>query len=45
VHYIERQPHMMLKTCIEELTRPMMGRAVYLWTSQVIVPISDGVKV
>lgn len=45
VHYTERQPRMMLKTCVEGLTRPMTGRAVYLWTRQAIVPIADGVEV
>lgn len=41
VHYIEGQPYMTLKACVEGLTREMMDRAVHIWAKRAIVPIPE----
>lgn len=45
MHYVEGQPYMTLKACVEGLTREMMDGAVHIWVKRAIVPVPDGAEV
>jgi len=45
VHYVEGQPYMTLKACVEGLTRELMDRAVHIWTKRAVVPIPQDAEV
>jgi len=45
VHYVEGQPYMTLKACVEGLTREMMDGAVHIWVKRAIVPVPDAAEV
>ncbi|KAJ9656153.1 hypothetical protein H2198_005115 [Neophaeococcomyces mojaviensis] len=43
-HYIDGQPLMTLKGCVDGLTKEMLDAAVHIWTKRAITPIPPGAE-
>lgn len=43
-HYIDGQPFMTLKACVDGLTKEIMDGAVHIYTKRALVPIPEGVE-
>lgn len=44
VHFIEGQPYMTFKACVDGLTREMMDKAIHIWAKRAITPIPVGAE-